>query len=38
MPSDDVLQPVSKRIPWNKGKLTGPKRKRSFSPTFNSGR
>ena len=25
MPSDDVLQPVPKRIPWNKGKLTGPK-------------
>src|SRR5262249_36816987 len=26
MPSDHRLQPVSKRIPWNKGKLTGPKR------------
>ena len=25
MPSDDVSQPVSNRIPWNKGKLTGPK-------------
>jgi integrase len=25
MPSDDGLQPVPKRIPWNKGKLTGPK-------------
>ena len=25
MPSDDALQPVPKRIPWNKGKLTGPK-------------
>src|ERR1700751_2646868 len=25
MPSDDVLQPMPRRIPWNKGKLTGPK-------------
>jgi integrase len=25
MPINDVSQPASKRIPWNKGKLTGPK-------------
>ncbi len=25
MPSDHALQPAPKRIPWNKGKLTGPK-------------
>jgi hypothetical protein len=25
MPSHDAAQPVPKRMPWNKGKLTGPK-------------
>ena len=26
--------PAPKRVPWNKGKLTGAKRKRCFAATF----